>query len=238
VLVPLAVHAHRADHRVLAEDEPIDVDHQQLQLIEASREQRLDLGFGGLDHPPAHCRLGNSDGLGHRGNDFLVVARGDPAHGNLKHPRPHPLAVPHGGVSGHFDLPARPASLAQAGPLNLQFAVAEHHLARLPAIEDHLPGTPLALLRRTSCRLARRQLQYSLNRGPPGHVNQFVTGQSALLDQIHHGQQYLPILGQKSGQLQFVRFSLREDRGTNNGNKQHGRRPMLTREKPDILFWL
>ena len=36
-------------------------------------------------------------------------------------------------------------------------------LARLLAIEDHVPGASLALLRRTSCRLAGRQLQHSLN---------------------------------------------------------------------------
>jgi hypothetical protein len=35
VLVSLAVHAHRADHCVVAEDESVDVDHKQFQLIEA-----------------------------------------------------------------------------------------------------------------------------------------------------------------------------------------------------------
>jgi hypothetical protein len=31
MLVALHIHAHRADHGVVAEDEPVDVDHQQLQ---------------------------------------------------------------------------------------------------------------------------------------------------------------------------------------------------------------
>ena len=53
-LLPSHIHAHRADHGVVAEDEPVDVDHQQLQVVEAPREQRFDLGLGGLDHPPAH----------------------------------------------------------------------------------------------------------------------------------------------------------------------------------------
>ena len=89
VLVALAVHAHRADHGVVAEDEPVDVDHQQLQLVETPRQQRLHLGLGGLDHPPAHRRTRNSHRLGHLRNDFLVVARGDAAHQDLQHPRPH-----------------------------------------------------------------------------------------------------------------------------------------------------
>jgi hypothetical protein len=97
---------------------------------------------------------------------------------------------------------------AQAWPLDLQFAIAEHDLARLPAIEDHVPGASLALLRRTSCRLARRQLQHSLNGGASGYIDQFVTGQSALLDQIDHGHEKLPVLGQKPGQLLLVHFSL------------------------------
>ena len=37
VLVPFAIHAHRAHHRVVAEQQPVDVDHQQLQLVEAPR---------------------------------------------------------------------------------------------------------------------------------------------------------------------------------------------------------
>src|ERR1017187_3353043 len=208
VFVPLAVHAHRANHRVVAEQQPVDVNHQQLQLIEAPREQRLDLGLRSLDHLPAYGGLGNSHGLGHGGYDFLVVARGDAAHQDIQHPRPHLLAVVHRLVSGDFDLLAWPPSPAQAWPLDLQFAVAEHDLARLPAIEDHVPGASLALLRRTSCRLARRQLQHSLNGGTPGYIDQFVTGQPALLDQIDHGHEKLPALGQKSGQLLLVHFSL------------------------------
>jgi hypothetical protein len=42
----------------------------------------------------------------------------------------------------------------------------------------------------------------------PGHVDQFVASQTALLDQIDHGHEKLPVPGQKPGQFQFVRFSL------------------------------
>ena len=78
----------------------------------------------------------------------------------------------------------------------------------LPAIENHLAGAALALLRRASGRLAGRQMQYSLDGGAAGYVDQFVAGQTALLDQIHHGQKDLPALGQKPGQLLLVHFSL------------------------------
>jgi hypothetical protein len=70
---------------------------------------------------------------------------------------------------------------------NFQPVVAEHHLAWLPTMEDHVPGAPLALLRRTSCGLARRQLQHGPNRGATGYIDQFVAGRSALLNQVHHG---------------------------------------------------
>ena|ERR1035441_6147338 len=42
----------------------------------------------------------------------------------------------------------------------------------------------------------------------PGHVDQFVAGPLALLDQIHHGNKKLPVSGQKTGQLLLVGFSL------------------------------
>jgi hypothetical protein len=41
----------------------------------------------------------------------------------------------------------------------------------------------------------------------PGDLDQFVAGQLALLDQIHHGQKKLPIPGSKRGQLLFAGFS-------------------------------
>ena len=58
------------------------------------------------------------------------------------------------------------------------------------------------------CRMARRQLQHSLNGGATGYVDQFVAGQTALLDQIDHGHEKLPAPGQKPGQLLLVHFSL------------------------------
>src|SRR5271157_2266015 len=109
--------------------------------------QRLDLGLRGLDHPPAHRRPGSSHGLGHGGNCFLVVARGDAAHHNVRHPRSRLLAVVHGGVGRHFDLLAGAPARSQAWPLDFQLAVAEHDLARLPAMENNFSGAALALLR-------------------------------------------------------------------------------------------
>ena len=56
--------------------------------------------------------------------------------------------------------------------------------------------------------LLRRQPQHCLDRGAPCHIDQFVAGHLALLDEIHHGQQQLPALAEKLGQLLFVGLSL------------------------------
>src|SRR5678809_358957 len=56
--------------------------------------------------------------------------------------------------------------------------------------------------------LLRRQSQHRLDRGPSRNIDQFVAGHLALLDEIHHGQQQLPALGEKLGQLLFVGLSL------------------------------
>jgi hypothetical protein len=50
-------------------------------------------------------------------------------------------------------------------------------------------------------------LLHRLDGGAAGHVDQLVTGHLALLDQIHHGQQSLPVLDQKAGQFLFVRLA-------------------------------
>jgi hypothetical protein len=54
---------------------------------------------------------------------------------------------------------------------HFQLAVAEHHLARLPAMEDHFARAALALLQSSPGHLTGRQLQYRLNGCTAGHVN-------------------------------------------------------------------
>src|ERR1039458_3020110 len=49
MLVPLGIHAHRADHRMLAEDHSIDIDDEQFQVIEAAAEQGFQLCLRGFD---------------------------------------------------------------------------------------------------------------------------------------------------------------------------------------------
>jgi hypothetical protein len=75
-------------------------------------------------------------------------------------------------------------------------------------MENNLPVAAFALLGRASRRLAGRQLQHSIDGGAAGYVDQFVAGQTALLDQIHHGQKKLPAPGQVPSQLLFVYFPL------------------------------
>jgi hypothetical protein len=101
----------------------------------------------------------------------------------------------HGRIGGNFHFPAASAFAPQAGPLDFQLAVAEKHLARLAAVENHVARAPLALLLRAACGLDGRKLQHGLNGRSSGDVDQFVTGQLALLDQIRHGQQRLPVPG-------------------------------------------
>jgi hypothetical protein len=79
-------------------------------------------------------------------------------------------------------------------------------------MENSLSPAALALLRRTPGRMVGRKLQYRLDGGAAGYVDQFVAGKKALLDQIHHGQKDLPAPGQIPGQLLLVHFSLLADR--------------------------
>lgn len=57
-----------------------------------------------------------------------------------------------------------------------------------------------------------RQLQHGLNRGSSGHVDQLVAGHPALLDQIHHRQQLLPVFRKELAQLTGVHLSVLIDR--------------------------
>src|SRR5215469_15431968 len=79
-------------------------------------------------------------------------------------------------------------------------------------MENHVSAPALSLLRRPSRHLLSRQLQDRLDGGAPGNVDQFVAGPLALLDQIDHGQQQLPVPGEKLGQLLFIGLSLLVDR--------------------------
>jgi len=211
VLVALAVHAHRADHRVIAEEEPVDVDDQQFQRLETPRQQRFHLGFGGLDRCPAHRRARHARRLRHLRDDWLVVARGNPVEQDVQHPRSHRRGVLHSRVGGNFHFLAATAFAPQAGPLDFQLALAQKHLARLATVENHVARASLALLLRAARGLHGRKLQHGLNGRSSGDVDQFVAGHLALLDQIHHGQQRLPILGQKAGQFLLVDIPLLAD---------------------------
>jgi hypothetical protein len=71
----------------------------------------------------------------------------------------------------------------------LQFPVAEHHHPGLLAMGIHLPATAFPRLRRPTGRLLGGQSQHRLDSGPPGGVDQLVTGALALLDQVDHRQQ-------------------------------------------------
>jgi hypothetical protein len=93
---------------------------------------------------PAHAGLGYPDGLGHLRDHVLIVACGNAAQQRVEHALAQRRLVLHRGVSGNLDfLAAALAPGAQAWPFHLDFAIAEHHLARLPAMEDHTRQTAL-----------------------------------------------------------------------------------------------
>jgi hypothetical protein len=137
MLVTLGIHAHRADHHVFAEDQATNVYDEQFQLVEAPRELRFQLRLRGLNRSTTYNRLTNSDGFGHPRNYVLVVARGDAAPQCVQYARAQRRLILHGGVGGNLDFLATSTLAAQTRPLNFQLAIAEQHLTRLPAIEDH-----------------------------------------------------------------------------------------------------
>src|ERR1019366_7922734 len=97
---------------------------------------------------------------------------------------------------------------AQPWPFHLDLAVAEHDLARLPTIENHAFRAAFALLLRASRYLRGGQLQHRLKDGASGDIDELIAGHPALLDQIYHRQQPLPVLGEERSQLLLVDFPL------------------------------
>ena len=65
VLPAVDIHAHRADHVMVAELLPIEVDHQQVHLFPAALEQFAELRGAGFDGLAAHRRLRHADGRRH-----------------------------------------------------------------------------------------------------------------------------------------------------------------------------
>jgi hypothetical protein len=57
------------------------------------------------------------------------------------------------------------------------------------------------LLLRTSRHLRGGQLQDGLKNGSACNINELIASHAALLDQLDHGQQPLPVLGEERGQL-------------------------------------
>lgn len=208
----LRVHAYGADHDVVAEYDAVDVNDHQRQLVKTPRQDRRDFGFRGFHHLPAHARLGNANGVGHLRDDAPILARGNASHQNVQHPRSQPGLMVHGGVCRDLNLLAGARTfLAESRPLHGQLAVAEHHAAGWLAVPHHFPCSLLSLLTRTASRLLSGQLQDGLDGGAAGHIDQIVAGQAALLNQIHHGQKELPVLGEERSQLGRVALSLLVD---------------------------
>jgi len=64
------------------------------------------------------------------------------------------------------------------------------------------------LLAPASRHLRGGQLQQRLKHGSASDIDELIAGDAALLDQFHHRQQALPVLGQECGQLLFIDFPL------------------------------
>ena len=115
ILVASGVHSHRADDRVVAEDESADIKDEQLHVVEAPAEQGFDLRFRGLDRRPAHRRMRHPRRLGQPRNHILVVARGNAMQQDVQHPCPHGPAVLHGRADRYFYFLAMGALLRKRG---------------------------------------------------------------------------------------------------------------------------
>ncbi len=162
---------------MIAEHHPIRIDDEQLQVVEAAVEQCFQLRLRGLDRRSAHAGLRHPDGLGHLRNHVLIVARGNAPQQGIQHVLAQRRLVLHRRVGRNLDFFGSAAALgAQSWPLHLKLAVAEHHLACLPAIENYARRATFALLLRTSRHLRGRQLQYGLKDSSSSDIDELIAG--------------------------------------------------------------
>ena len=125
----------------------------------------------------------------------IIVCRRNATQQRIQHVLARLRLVLHSGVDGNLDFFAAALALGeQPGRFQLDIAVAEHQLPRLPAIEDHAFRGAFALLRQTFRHLRGAKLQHPLKNGSTSDINESITCHPALLDQLHHRQQTCPFL--------------------------------------------
>jgi hypothetical protein len=135
MFVALRIHTDGADSVMLAEHHAVDVDHQQVDVIEAPRQQLLQRRFAGGDGLAAYVGLRHAAGLGHLRQHLLVMASGDAAHQHVQHPSAQ-AAILHGfvGRNRHFLL----VLAAQPRPFHSQFALLQTNPSALAPVPDHV----------------------------------------------------------------------------------------------------
>ena len=208
VFAPLPIHAHRSQHALVAEVHPVDVDDQQFDLIEAALQQLLQRGFGSFDGFPAHRRSRHPHRVGHLRNHFAVASRGNAVQQDFQHTLAGGGVLLHGLVGGDGNFFVGTATfVAQSRPVHFQLALLQTYAARLGSMPHQVRGASLALLR-WSGDLRGRKFEYGFDAGASHHVDQFVDGHAAVLDQFHHGQQRLAVADQKFSELAVANLSL------------------------------
>src|SRR5215472_8196145 len=144
----------------------------------------------------------NAHAVGHLRNHLLVAARGNSIHQKLEHAplQPHLIAQRHIGRNRHLLIRSRSTS-PQAWLADRQLAVAQVDLPWLLPVPHQGPiPPPFALLPGTG-HLFGRHLQNRVDGDSADRVHQLIDGHTRLLDQLHHGQELLPVFHQEGGEL-------------------------------------
>ena len=208
VLATIRIHPHRRQHVVVPEHDPVEVDHQHVQLAQVPFGQLLQNPRPRLDGLPRDLRLAHPNLVGHRRQHRLVLARRHALQHHLQHPVRQPLVRLQRRIRRNLNLARllgpRPL-LAQPWLVNLRLPLLQRHTPRLHAVPVQLPvGVAAPLLLRPRHLLGAHP-QDGLDGRPAHHVDHLVDGPLALLQQLYQRNQQLSVLRQPVRQLPVAR---------------------------------
>ena len=197
VLLPVFVAPHGRQNMVVPELDPVEVDHQHVDLAEVSLSPVLEDSRPGLDGLTGDLRLADADLLGHRRQDRLVAPGRDAVQQDRQHAVGKALIALHRVVRRDRDLAAlpRPRRLrAQTRLFHAQLTFAQRDAPRLAAVPGQRPIVGAAALPLGPGELLSAHPKDRLDGRPPHDVDHLVDGLLAPLQALDERQQELTVL--------------------------------------------